>query len=63
MKKWGIAFTKNGGLPPKDPIVSWKQVGGAVQTWDSMDEALKANDRYGWQGYVAEYPSGRRESA
>lgn len=59
--KYGIAHTKNGLPPPFDELISWKKNSdGEDETWKSLSLALKANDLYGWRGYICIYPSGDR---
>lgn len=52
--KYGIAFTVGGH---KDtPTCGWlKDYKGEVLLFDTMDDALEANDHTGWTGYVREY--------
>ncbi len=55
--KYGIAFTENGS--PTGRVLAWrKDCNNKDETWDSCDDALEANDRGGWTGYVRCYPSG-----
>ena len=59
-KKYGIAYTARGGVPPEDPIVVWKMKDGEAETWGDLGFALEACDVDGWRGYVCEHPSGDR---